>query len=313
MFKNCKSLIELDISSFDTSNVTNMYQLFYNCVTLKYLYVGEGWNIGNVKNGAQAFSCCDALPGFDPNNSAVDIGSADKYVKPEEEKPKPETKMYTVTYEVIGDIPEGVTAPGAAAYEEGTTVTVAESPSADKYIFSGWTTDDAAVENGEFVINNDVEFVFNQFVTLLDLVVKKLGRGFLTHNFAGFVGSKGIAGNKEGNGFSAVILIGKVFEESFFVGNLGIAVDRIASDRVFARCVGVRIAYVNAGNSRNCRDAKHKEQCGYAKKFFHSSLRDKINVVTFLCSIVPKYFLFVKFNFANYFDICTLLCYNISV
>ena len=161
MFKNCKSITELDISSFDTSNVTNMNSMFFNCIVLSNLYVGKGWNIENVKDGNMAFNCCDALPGFDPNNSEASINFADKYVKPESEKPQPEAKTYTVTYEFIGDIiPDGVTAPEAVTYDEGSTVSVATKPSANGYEFSGWSTEDASVAEDEtFTINNDVHFV----------------------------------------------------------------------------------------------------------------------------------------------------------
>ena len=120
--------------------------------------MGKGWNVENVTNGKTAFSCCKSLPNFDENNSGVDISFANQYVKDESEKPK--TEQYKVTYSFTGDIiPEGVEAPVEATYDAGKTVTVAENPSADKYIFSGWTTEDATVENGEFVINNDVNFV----------------------------------------------------------------------------------------------------------------------------------------------------------
>ena len=35
MFSNCKNLISLDLSSFDTSNVTAMSFIFYQCTKLK--------------------------------------------------------------------------------------------------------------------------------------------------------------------------------------------------------------------------------------------------------------------------------------
>ena len=161
MFKNCKAITELDISSFDTSNVTNMNSMFFNCIVLKDLYVGEGWDIENVTDGQMAFNCCDALPGFDPYNSEASIDFADKYVKPESEKPQPEKKTYTVTYEFTGEIiPDGVTAPEAVTYDDGTTVSVATNPSANGYVFSGWSTEDATVaEDGTFTLNNDVHFV----------------------------------------------------------------------------------------------------------------------------------------------------------
>ena len=36
-FDNCSSLTELDLSSFDVSNVTNMTSMFYNCTSLRNL------------------------------------------------------------------------------------------------------------------------------------------------------------------------------------------------------------------------------------------------------------------------------------
>ena len=154
MFKNCFLITELDISSFDTCSVTDMGNMFYNCKKLTNLYVGEGWNIDNVKNGSSAFNCCEALPGYD--KSKHDIGFAEEFVKPESEKPQPEKEKYTVNYEFNGDIPANVTVPTTATYEEGTTVTVEATPSADGYIFSGWTTADADITNGSFEIQNDV-------------------------------------------------------------------------------------------------------------------------------------------------------------
>ncbi len=160
LFNNCKIITELDISSFDTSKVTNMEHMFYNCEKLANLYVGKGWNVDNVTNGSAAFNCCKALPGFDENNSEIDISFADKYAKPKEEKPQPEVKEYIVTYSFTGDvIPENVTLPTVAEYEEGTTVFVEPAPTADGYIFNGWTSEDADITTGSFNIANDVHIV----------------------------------------------------------------------------------------------------------------------------------------------------------
>ena len=67
---------------------------------------------------------------------------------------------YNVTYKYVGDVPANAPAvPGDATYAEGTTVDVKAAATLDGYIFSGWSTDDATVSGGKFVINNDVEFV----------------------------------------------------------------------------------------------------------------------------------------------------------
>ncbi len=179
MFRNCEALESLDLSSFDTSKVTTMRFMFYYCKNLKNIYAGEGWSteaIANINDGI--FNCCYALVGqkddqeeniaiYNEKHPSAYYPPAVEYAKFREDNGyldnasnKPVTPEYKVTYKFIGDIiPEGVVAPDGGTYEEGTTVTVEENASAEHYIFSGWSTEDAVVENGEFVINNDVEFV----------------------------------------------------------------------------------------------------------------------------------------------------------
>ena len=73
---------------------------------------------------------------------------------------KVEHTRYKVTYAYEGEVPEKAPAvPTEEKYIEGTTVRVEKVPTADGYVFSGWSTEDADVENNEFVINNDVHFV----------------------------------------------------------------------------------------------------------------------------------------------------------
>lgn len=43
MFEGCSSLASLDMSSFDTSKVTNMSRMFYDCRQLTDIYVGTLW------------------------------------------------------------------------------------------------------------------------------------------------------------------------------------------------------------------------------------------------------------------------------
>ena len=58
-----------------------------------------------------------------------------------EEFPIPELEIYSVTYEYVGDIqPENAPElPATDYYTEGATVTVADDPSAEGYVFSGWS------------------------------------------------------------------------------------------------------------------------------------------------------------------------------
>ncbi len=169
MFKNCFELVTLDLSSFDTSKITTMQYMFYKCKKLLYIYAGDGWTTEAIKNiNEGVFNCCYAIFGvteeeynnlsYAPPASAVYASyGKDGYLV---YKAPVTTTEYKVTYKFIGDIiPDGMTAPSEAIYEEGTPVIVADNASAEHYIFSGWSTEDADVVNGEFIINNDVEFV----------------------------------------------------------------------------------------------------------------------------------------------------------
>ena len=41
MFKNCNNLIDINLSSFDTKNVTNMNNMFYGCNNLKKIILNK--------------------------------------------------------------------------------------------------------------------------------------------------------------------------------------------------------------------------------------------------------------------------------
>lgn len=49
MFCDCESLSELDVSRFDTSNVTDMRFMFYYDTELTNVWVGEKWSTENAK------------------------------------------------------------------------------------------------------------------------------------------------------------------------------------------------------------------------------------------------------------------------
>lgn len=64
MFYNNWSLRgTLDLSHFNTSKVTNMEQMFHNCEVLQTIYVGNDWDISNVSNNEYMFFGCRALVG----------------------------------------------------------------------------------------------------------------------------------------------------------------------------------------------------------------------------------------------------------
>ncbi|MGM0252208.1 MucBP domain-containing protein [Enterococcus sp. AZ129] len=63
-FKDKTSLKTIDLSGLDTSNVTNMAYMFYNCNTLTTLNV-RGWNTSNVTNMGYTFARMRSLPELD--------------------------------------------------------------------------------------------------------------------------------------------------------------------------------------------------------------------------------------------------------
>ncbi|MBR6947651.1 MAG: BspA family leucine-rich repeat surface protein, partial [Muribaculaceae bacterium] len=63
MFSGCIGLTSLDLSSFNTSNVTMMSSMFYNCPDLRTIYVGSGWSTAAVTGSANMFFNCTSLVG----------------------------------------------------------------------------------------------------------------------------------------------------------------------------------------------------------------------------------------------------------
>ena len=69
MFCSCQSLTALDVSDFDTSSVTDMYMMFYGCSNLTEFDISS-FNTSNVTNIAYMFEGCSSL-------TALDISSFD--------------------------------------------------------------------------------------------------------------------------------------------------------------------------------------------------------------------------------------------
>ena len=72
MFYDCGSLTSLDLSGFDTSNVTNMQSMFSSCSNLSELDL-SGFDTSKVTDMARMFSSCGSLSkldlsGFDSSN-----------------------------------------------------------------------------------------------------------------------------------------------------------------------------------------------------------------------------------------------------
>ena len=67
MFNDCNKLTSLDLSNFDTSNVTNMTSMFNNCRALTSLDVSN-FNTSKVTDMSSMFMSCRALTSLDVSN-----------------------------------------------------------------------------------------------------------------------------------------------------------------------------------------------------------------------------------------------------
>ena len=66
MFSGCSSLKSINLSSFDTSSVTNMLNLFYNCSSLTSIDVS--FNTSNVMYLQSMLPGCSSLESIDISN-----------------------------------------------------------------------------------------------------------------------------------------------------------------------------------------------------------------------------------------------------
>ena len=76
MFSSCESLTSLDLSSFDTSNVTDMHHMFILDYSLTTIFVGDGFDTSNVTNSDNMFGACQSLVGG--------VGTTHSYSNPDD-------------------------------------------------------------------------------------------------------------------------------------------------------------------------------------------------------------------------------------
>ena len=63
MFRGCSNMSSLDLSGFKTDKVTHMTNMFDGCSNLKTIYAGSGWSTVNVSYGTNVFRDCTSLVG----------------------------------------------------------------------------------------------------------------------------------------------------------------------------------------------------------------------------------------------------------
>lgn len=64
MFSFCKQLTSLDVTNFNTVNVTNMSSMFASCMALTTIYVSDKFVTDKVTKGSYMFNNCGNLKGF---------------------------------------------------------------------------------------------------------------------------------------------------------------------------------------------------------------------------------------------------------
>jgi surface protein len=79
MFRGCSSLVNLDLSALNTSKVTMMGEMFHNCTSLTNLNIVPNetngtWNTSGVTNMAYMFYNCSSLEYMLPENYSITSG-----------------------------------------------------------------------------------------------------------------------------------------------------------------------------------------------------------------------------------------------
>lgn len=77
MFRNCSSLITLDLSGFNTANVKYMTRMFLGCSKLTRIYVSDQFTTSAVTKSDYMFSSCKSLVGARPFDSNINSSSID--------------------------------------------------------------------------------------------------------------------------------------------------------------------------------------------------------------------------------------------
>lgn len=79
MFYGRSGIEELDLSSLNTEKIATMDYMFYDCSSLKTIYVGDGWSTDAVTSSELMFGGCTNLAGDIPYDSSVVDATYAKY------------------------------------------------------------------------------------------------------------------------------------------------------------------------------------------------------------------------------------------
>ena len=81
MFGYCSSLTEIDISSFNMSNVANISKMFYGCSSLRKIYASSDLDIAKVSSSSSVFYNTRSLVGGAGTTWNSSIASDKAYFK----------------------------------------------------------------------------------------------------------------------------------------------------------------------------------------------------------------------------------------
>ena len=88
VFRSCKKIKELDLTNFDTHNVTLTPWMFYDCTSLKTITVGDNWNMDRVEKSHYMFLEANSLVGENGTTYSQDNITHD-YARPDGGASKP--------------------------------------------------------------------------------------------------------------------------------------------------------------------------------------------------------------------------------
>ncbi len=88
VFRSCRKIKELDLTNFDTHNVTLTPWMFYDCTSLKTITVGDNWNMNRVEKSHYMFLEANSLVGENGTTYSQDKITHD-YARPDGGASKP--------------------------------------------------------------------------------------------------------------------------------------------------------------------------------------------------------------------------------
>ena len=105
MFYNCISLTNLDLSSFDTQNVTAMESMFRSCKSLSTIYASNKWSTEAVTSSGNMFVDCTSVLKGGAGTTWASTNPTDKtYARVDDpENDKPGYFTYKVSF-LLGDV-----------------------------------------------------------------------------------------------------------------------------------------------------------------------------------------------------------------